>query len=450
MGSTEEVREVVATVVSTMDVSPAGASTSGKAATPVSLVPPRPLTATPGEYDGGFAFKVKRRTGPELKHEGDLALHAIVGEEVFVHGTGNAREVRKVGVVRRVGDQIRVESEGHLMGLNDFCASASNTKKRPRECVHVVSTGLSLAKTMEVLWSVQGDGVDGGGDEMDDPEAGPSGDAEGGSALKKQRVNGHAASDMGGAAGNDAGYSSDGERAELNASQELMDDAATFEGEDSVAAEFDQPKVNFTSVMALCNKESAREAQERIGREAETFKNCLEAVKQVMMDRDAAMVSQHGPPSADDSTAEPKTLAAIKATLEVGGYPHHMIFAADMRLTFRAALTVHDSPDDTENLERLGEVFEELYDAICLRARQREEAAVVKALPPGAKEAAQRELNAWAIIDSKGAFLAPWHAGEALSPGGVPPRPFSYPSEWIGPSRDGSARFGMDRPASDG
>lgn len=50
------------------------------------------------------------------------------------------------------------------------------------------------------------------------------------------------------------------------------------QGEDSVAAEFDQPKVNFTSVMALCNKESAREAQERIGREAETFKNCLEAV----------------------------------------------------------------------------------------------------------------------------------------------------------------------------
>lgn len=42
-------------------------------------------------------------------------------------------------------------------------------------------------------------------------------------------MNGHAASDMGGAAGNDAGYSSDGERAELNASQELMDDAATFE-----------------------------------------------------------------------------------------------------------------------------------------------------------------------------------------------------------------------------
>ena len=37
------------------------------------------------------------------------------------------------------------------MGLNDFCASASNTKKRPRECVHIVETGLSLAKTMEAL-----------------------------------------------------------------------------------------------------------------------------------------------------------------------------------------------------------------------------------------------------------------------------------------------------------
>ena len=48
------------------------------------------------------------------------------------------------------------------------------------------------------------------------------------SALKKQRVNGHAAADANGA-GNEAGYSSDGERAELHASQELMDEAATFE-----------------------------------------------------------------------------------------------------------------------------------------------------------------------------------------------------------------------------
>ena len=46
-----------------------------------------------------------------------------------------------------------------------------------------------------------------------------------------------------------------------------------------MAAEFDQPKVNFTSVMALCNKESAREQQERSQREADTFKNCLEAVR---------------------------------------------------------------------------------------------------------------------------------------------------------------------------
>jgi len=184
VGSPEKIPDEVPQVIATVSLSDSGtAALNGEMATSMSGAPPRPLTATPGENDGGFAFKVKRRTGPELKHEGDLALHAIVGQEVFVHGTGNAREVRKQGVVRRVGDQIRVESDGHLMGLNDFCASASNTKKRPRECVHVASTGFSLAKTMEILWSSQGDGPEGGADEMDDAEAGPSVDAEGGSAT---------------------------------------------------------------------------------------------------------------------------------------------------------------------------------------------------------------------------------------------------------------------------
>ena len=185
VGSPAKIPDEVPQVIATVALSDSGTEAlNGEVSTSMSVVPPRPLTAPPGENDGGFNFKVKRRTGPELKHEGDLALHAIVGQEVFVHGTGNAREVRKAGVVRRVGDQIRVESDGHLMGLNDFCASASNTKKRPRECVHVASTGFSLAKTMEILWSSQGgDGPEGGGDEMDDAEAGPMGDVEGGSGT---------------------------------------------------------------------------------------------------------------------------------------------------------------------------------------------------------------------------------------------------------------------------
>ena len=44
---------------------------------------------------------------------------------------------------------------------------------------------------------------------------------------------------------------------------------------------------------------------------------------------------------------------------------------------------------------------------------------MVKALLPGAKDAVQRELTNWAIMDPQGAFLAPWHAGEAVFPGGV-------------------------------
>ena len=44
----------------------------------------------------------------------------------------------------QVGDQVRVESRGTLMGFNEFCASAQNSKKRPRQTIHMSFTGLSL------------------------------------------------------------------------------------------------------------------------------------------------------------------------------------------------------------------------------------------------------------------------------------------------------------------
>jgi uncharacterized membrane protein YgcG len=44
----------------------------------------------------------------------------------------------------QVGDQVRVESRGTLMGFNEFCASAQNSKKRPRQTIHMAGTGLSL------------------------------------------------------------------------------------------------------------------------------------------------------------------------------------------------------------------------------------------------------------------------------------------------------------------
>lgn len=254
----------------------------GNAAAAVDAARTHPSTPSEGGGGGGggSASKPRRKIG-QLQYEGDLALHALVGQAVYVNGTGNAREVRKVGVVRRVGDQIRVESEGHLMGLNDFCASASNTKKRPRECVHIVETGLSLAKTMEALGAraaVEQEAA--GGD-----DAGAEGDAadgeDGGSAQKRQRVNGQAG---------EGGEGSEEEFVEVQASAELMEECATFDAEDAVAAEFDQPKVNFTSVRALCEPETPAETHARLFRETETFKNCTDALRTIMTDRDVALV----------------------------------------------------------------------------------------------------------------------------------------------------------------
>ncbi len=95
-----------------------------------------------------------------------MALNALVGQEIYVYGTGSARELRQDGVLRKVpaaarstarvrgpvevtaraqvGDQVRVESRGTLMGFNEFCASAQNSKKRPRQTIHMAGTGLSL------------------------------------------------------------------------------------------------------------------------------------------------------------------------------------------------------------------------------------------------------------------------------------------------------------------
>ena len=39
---------------------------------------------------------------------------------------------------------MRVESRGALMGFNEFCASAQNSKKRPRQTIHLSGPGLSL------------------------------------------------------------------------------------------------------------------------------------------------------------------------------------------------------------------------------------------------------------------------------------------------------------------
>ncbi len=44
---------------------------------------------------------------------------------------------------------MRVESRGALMGFNEFCASAQNSKKRPRQTIHLSGTGLSLKQVCE-------------------------------------------------------------------------------------------------------------------------------------------------------------------------------------------------------------------------------------------------------------------------------------------------------------
>jgi hypothetical protein len=44
---------------------------------------------------------------------------------------------------------VRVESRGALMGFNEFCASAQNSKKRPRQTIHLSGTGLSLKQVCE-------------------------------------------------------------------------------------------------------------------------------------------------------------------------------------------------------------------------------------------------------------------------------------------------------------
>jgi hypothetical protein len=78
------------------------------------------------------------------KTDADTALEFLIGQEIYVNGTGGAREVRRDGVLRKVGDVVRVESQGIFMGFNDFCASANNSKKRPRQAIHLVRSGSSL------------------------------------------------------------------------------------------------------------------------------------------------------------------------------------------------------------------------------------------------------------------------------------------------------------------
>ncbi|MGB1597121.1 MAG: hypothetical protein ACPIOQ_30455, partial [Promethearchaeia archaeon] len=94
----------------------------------------RPAPPALGERAGSGAPPVPRdRLLPrdraqKLKTDHDAALESLAGQRVYVYGTGLAREVRRDGVLRVVGTPpntaVRVESQGTLMGFNDFCASA--------------------------------------------------------------------------------------------------------------------------------------------------------------------------------------------------------------------------------------------------------------------------------------------------------------------------------------
>eukprot|EP00960_Hanusia_phi_P031022 749019-Hanusia_phi.AAC.4 len=279
------------------------------------------------------------------------ALETLIGSRIFVHGTGGAKGVRKDGILCKVGDAVRVESEGTVMGLNDFCASAQNSKKRPRDCVRLADTGLSLKQTTESMIGVlspsvpkkaegKGNGKLGDGTTnnlVEEREEEEEEEEDGTSSVKSDNDKEPSHVEVEEKAATVVKKKES--KLIISKCPELLATSHLYKTEEEVGQEFDRAKVDFTVAMPCAStKGSQSVAQEK---HMLDMKLCLNTLKMVMNHKFGPLFCEPFRTAQESDVkkrvARPVDLIKIKENLEEGRYQDPSEFSADVRLIFQNA-----------------------------------------------------------------------------------------------------------------
>ena len=327
----------------------------------------------------------------KYRKEADASLQAYEGEAVYMFGTGLARETKTEGILRFVGGLLRIEVQGVPMGFNEFCATASNTKKRPRENVYFVRTDRSLAYTAEQLVGPP-------------PEVAPKPGASAASAAKSTPGKKKKKNDPGAAAHQPLA------RAVFQASQ-------SHESNDETFTMFDQDKIDFTPVMAEDRQSDLTKAKH-----AREMTKCKNILKVLLNHRHgwifAEPVDISMAPDYLEKISQPMDLGSIKNKMENGAYNTHQEFAADVRLVWSNAMTYNVPGHDVyETAQTLSENFEARYAVVI--ADSVAEEVELNSIPESLAHVPQRHLDEWVVFDENGNFIPPWYGSDARFPGGV-------------------------------
>jgi len=357
------------------------------------------------------------------------ALETLIGSRIYVHGTGGAKGVRKDGILCKVGDAVRVESEGTVMGLNDFCASAQNSKKRPRDCVRLADSGMSLKQATESMIGVlppaapkkaegqRGNGKSGDAANLAEDREDESSDDNSSVKSDDEKEPSHPEVEEKAA----AVVKKKESKLVISKCPELLASSHLYKSEEEVGHEYDRAKVDFTLVLPCAsNKGNQSAAQEK---HVLDMKLCLNMLKMIMNHKFGPLFCEPFRTAQESDVkkrvSQPIDLIRIKENLEEGRYQDPSEFSAHVRLIFHNAKLLY--PQGSAMLDcadSVSQLFESKFDSIESHA-VKENAETFKKLPAELKDVPQRFLDCWFIMDSNGEFLAPWHAGDASQPGGV-------------------------------
>jgi hypothetical protein len=406
-----------------------------------------------GTPEGSPADPAKKKKDPMRVQKDKMriaaanaALETFDSEPVYVVGTGPACNIKKIGILRKIGGFMKIECEGQILGLKEFCNLAQNKKQIARDGVRLASNNMTLTEAIDQMLmagDMEAQGMAGAVSSphtstkvssshgADGSKASPALSGTPGSApakKKKKSENAAAAAAI----------------LAQSAAKKMFESAAEFSTNEDVLQDYDREKQDFTAVMI-----EDRNEQIRLKKEKDMLK-CKALVKSIISNRQGALflkpidLSEY--PDYADKISTPMDLGTVRSMLEQGSYVSHEEFARDMRLVWSNAMVFY--PPDSEMSEtalKLSDSFEDRYATILAEAASVEdEHEKPSEMPENLQAVPQRCISDWAIFDQSGAFLPPWNGSEATSPGGLcgvlipadgvdlPPVNFRIesPSEW--------------------
>ena len=292
-----------------------------------------------------------------------------------------------------------------MMGFNDFCASAQNSKKRPRQTIYLAANHQSLKQATDELLGNANDSHS-SDDERAHRRTG-GGSANGTSNLPTSVGKSWSAS--GGADDED----------DFVGDRDLLECGDDYTEEDELDHSYDQPPVDFTLVQPHKRRVSIAAHKEAEERNVRTMRSCLNLIRSLLADDEVSgALDDDDPGSGVPADIRAQLQRQVLAQLEQDEFKSHCAFAAAVRTVLEGAREHAKARGlPSEGLQLFAESFEDKYHVVADQAQHEEEEATRRFLPRPLPEMPQRRLDNWCIIDDKGIYLAPWHGAHACAPG---------------------------------